>query len=57
MKIKKELEIITSEFARIRQLLQDGRRVTHEEYEMLKSQIYSLTLSLESNYRRSEEHP
>jgi hypothetical protein len=59
MNTEKELKRMTDEILKFRQFLQEGRKLTHHEYQDLRYHFESLLLELESNFKngRDPHHP
>jgi hypothetical protein len=52
----KQVKAFTTEILRIRQLLQEGRRLTDSEHQILKASLEALLLDVDNNARKSA-HP
>lgn len=51
-----QVKAFTTEILRIRQLLQEGRRLTDSEHQILKASLEALLLDVDNNARKSA-HP
>lgn len=53
METQKQVKAFTTEILRIRQLLQEGRRLTDSEHQILKASLEALLLDLDNNAKKS----
>ena len=53
METPEQIKAFMTEILRVRHLLQEGRRLTESEYQILKASLEALLLDLDNNARKS----
>lgn len=53
METQQQVKAFTKEILRIRQLLQEGRRLTDSEHQILKASLEALLLDIDANSKKA----